>query len=465
MAQRVEVGLGGDGVLVVARAGRRRRRAARRARSPRSAGLRSTQSGLSAAAGRAAAGGSSRSPWRGSRAAARALGRRTRRRPAVEGGGAARLEREDRAALDRVEVGCVERQRVGRVVAAAVDVDPQHRGRLARDAATGRMPTIRVPPSMVTRRVGRQPVGARRQRLEEGDAQDRVVGRSTSTKSMPLSRAVGVASSAARRSSMRTPGGGVASLIQPRPANRSSAAAAVARRRPVDDGDASVVLDRLDVDVAAPRSRRRATAAASPGRAPASLRRAPSPPGAKTSAFRPQPKSGRLTRSPGLVNSTCRIMSRTWSSSSVVAVRPAAAEWNGTSRNGGSLIGTSLACTWTWAGTRESCGSADGGEDDLERPGVALEVRDHAARDRGEQAPPVARLVVSSSAGGELVRPVASTRSARARSPPPWMSSMLGVAKTCCPREHGRSSALLHEVLGRDQAGVAGGTAAPAARA
>src|SRR3546814_14691471 len=38
--------------------------------------------------------------------------------------------------------------------------------------------------------------------------------------------------------------------------------------------------------------------------------------GANTSWRRPQPKSGRLTRSPGLVNSTCRIRSRTCASAS-----------------------------------------------------------------------------------------------------------------------------------------------------
>jgi hypothetical protein len=46
--------------------------------------------------------------------------------------------------------------------------------------------------------------------------------------------------------------------------------------------------------------------------------------GMKTSDFSPQPNSGRFTRSPGFVNSTCRIRSRTWSSSAVVAERPRA---------------------------------------------------------------------------------------------------------------------------------------------
>ena len=63
----------------------------------------------------------------------------------------------------------------------------------------------------------------------------------------------------------------------------------------------------------APRSRRRASAAAR--RAPQLGRRARSSLlGSNTSSSSPQPKSGRLTRSPGLVNSTCWIMSRTWSS-------------------------------------------------------------------------------------------------------------------------------------------------------
>ena len=35
-----------------------------------------------------------------------------------------------------------------------------------------------------------------------------------------------------------------------------------------------------------------------------------------------EPKSGRITRSPGAVSSTCAIRSRTWSTSSVPAVRP-----------------------------------------------------------------------------------------------------------------------------------------------
>ena len=71
--------------------------------------------------------------------------------------------------------------------------------------------------------------------------------------------------------------------------------------------------DRLDRD-----QRRRATAAARPGPGTASPRRARRCSGAKTSCSRPLPKSGRLTRSPGAVNSTCSIRSRTWSSSPVV---------------------------------------------------------------------------------------------------------------------------------------------------
>src|SRR6266852_4362067 len=44
--------------------------------------------------------------------------------------------------------------------------------------------------------------------------------------------------------------------------------------------------------------------------------------GMNTSCRRPQPKSGRFTRSPGVVKSTCSMRSRTWSSASVVALRP-----------------------------------------------------------------------------------------------------------------------------------------------
>ena len=48
--------------------------------------------------------------------------------------------------------------------------------------------------------------------------------------------------------------------------------------------------------------------------------------GSNTSASSPLPKSGRITRSPGAVNSTCSIRSRMWSSRSVAAVRPTAVE-------------------------------------------------------------------------------------------------------------------------------------------
>jgi hypothetical protein len=44
--------------------------------------------------------------------------------------------------------------------------------------------------------------------------------------------------------------------------------------------------------------------------------------GANVSCSSPLPKSGRFTRSPGTVNSTCSMRSRTWSSRPVVAVRP-----------------------------------------------------------------------------------------------------------------------------------------------
>ena len=51
------------------------------------------------------------------------------------------------------------------------------------------------------------------------------------------------------------------------------------------------------------------------------------PPGSKTSASRPLPKSGRITRSPGAVKSTCSIRSRRWSSAPVPAVRPRPSTW------------------------------------------------------------------------------------------------------------------------------------------
>src|SRR5688500_5924141 len=58
--------------------------------------------------------------------------------------------------------------------------------------------------------------------------------------------------------------------------------------------------------------------------------------GAKTSCFSPQPKSGRFTRSPGSVKSTSLIMSRMWSSSAVVAVRPRWPMRKGKSRKSGA---------------------------------------------------------------------------------------------------------------------------------
>jgi hypothetical protein len=53
--------------------------------------------------------------------------------------------------------------------------------------------------------------------------------------------------------------------------------------------------------------------------------------GAKTICSSPLPKSGRLTRSPAAVKRSCSIMSRMWSSSGVVAVRPRPSTWNGKS--------------------------------------------------------------------------------------------------------------------------------------
>src|SRR5713101_3155961 len=53
--------------------------------------------------------------------------------------------------------------------------------------------------------------------------------------------------------------------------------------------------------------------------------------GPKIRRCRPLPKSGRLTRSPGLVKSSCSIISRMWSSSLAEAVRPRLSRWNGKS--------------------------------------------------------------------------------------------------------------------------------------
>ena len=43
----------------------------------------------------------------------------------------------------------------------------------------------------------------------------------------------------------------------------------------------------------------------------------------------PLPKSGRITRSPGAVNSTCSMRSRMWSPRSVLALRPRPSKWKG----------------------------------------------------------------------------------------------------------------------------------------
>ena len=51
--------------------------------------------------------------------------------------------------------------------------------------------------------------------------------------------------------------------------------------------------------------------------------------GSNTSCSSPQPKSGRLTRSPGEVKSTCSTMSRMWSLVVVAAVRPSRPKANG----------------------------------------------------------------------------------------------------------------------------------------
>src|SRR5262249_3499503 len=51
--------------------------------------------------------------------------------------------------------------------------------------------------------------------------------------------------------------------------------------------------------------------------------------GAKTNCIIPLPKSGRLTRSPGAVKSTCSIRSRMCASSSIDVVRPRPSKWYG----------------------------------------------------------------------------------------------------------------------------------------
>ena len=117
-------------------------------------------------------------------------------------------------------------------------------------------------------------------------------------------------------------------------------------------------------------------------------------PGENTRARRPQPKSGRLTRSPGLVNRTSKIMSRTWSSSSVMATRPAPPRWKGTSR---CLAALGIRCRApgpaTWALNADGgSGLGDRGEHDGKAPrDAAWRWTDHAAGDRGDEAPPVAR--------------------------------------------------------------------------
>ena len=90
-------------------------------------------------------------------------------------------------------------------------------------------------------------------------------------------------------------------------------------------------------------------------------------------------------------------MSRTWSSSPVVAVRPLPARWNGTSRWRGSVIAAARpsgsAATWTYAVEVVEVVAARVREHDLKRLRMLGEVLDDAARDRGEQASALARLV------------------------------------------------------------------------
>ena len=74
---------------------------------------------------------------------------------------------------------------------------------------------------------------------------------------------------------------------------------------------------------------RRASAGARPARTVSRVAASSGLLGANTRSSRPQPKSGRITRSPGLVNSNCSIRSRTWSSYRPCAVRPLRSTRNG----------------------------------------------------------------------------------------------------------------------------------------
>ena len=72
-------------------------------------------------------------------------------------------------------------------------------------------------------------------------------------------------------------------------------------------------VDVLDASPRRPRSGATGAAAARSAPGTAWWPRARVLLGSKTSASRPAPKSGRITRSPGEVNSTCSIRSRMWS--------------------------------------------------------------------------------------------------------------------------------------------------------
>ena len=252
---------------------------------------------------------------------ARAAGRERERRPPEHG-----VERRP----SRARACTASSRRRGRQATTSVPSS-------ARATETTRMPTTRTPPmqldaSAAPRRAAspsggsgfrkcttsRQPVGG--VELDEVDAVQRRVGDGRPR------------AAAARR---RRAGGadlGAVALIRLRPA----------RRTPRRGGRPSTAAGRRRSRRAAPRPARPSTASTS---TTSSSQRwsdartsicvvvaSTSLSGANTIVFRPQPKSGRLTRSPGSVNSTCSIRSRTWSSAVVAAVRPSAPTRNGKSR-------------------------------------------------------------------------------------------------------------------------------------
>ena len=238
-AQRVQVRLVRDRVLVVREPGRRRTRAARAAPCRGPTGCARPSPGSASAAGRAAAGGSSRSPWPGSRAAARRRSSRRQAAAAVDVGRAAGHEREDGRALDRVEAGVV------RSVSTYGEKSPpwtayagrlRSRPELARDsiaAVTAVIPTMRVPPAIVTR------VGSAGMPYAPAGIGLRKVTRrigwsagSTSTKSMPFrSTAAGTAPGRGRAGARRRRRPGTDGVAHACPSNCSTRRSPLTRDR------------------------------------------------------------------------------------------------------------------------------------------------------------------------------------------------------------------------------------------